>query len=268
MILQANLQFIYWTTSPEIISFGAFAVRWYGLLFALGFLIGQNILTKFYRIEGKNEADVEKITLYMVAATVIGARLGHCLFYQPDYYLANPIEIFKVWEGGLASHGATIGILTGIWLYSRKHADQSFLWLLDRIVITACLAGCFIRLGNLMNSEIVGTPTTLPWGFIFANNGENFARHPAQLYEALFCLALFFFLYHVYMKTKAATPKGKITGLFFILLFGFRFLIEFVKSEQVDFEKGMLLNMGQILSMPAILFGVWVYFNSVKKTAN
>jgi len=249
---------IIWDVNPEIFSLGNFAVRWYGLLFALGFVVGQNMMMQFYKWEGRNEKDVEVLTLYMVISTVIGARLGHCLFYQPDVYLADPIEILYIWEGGLASHGAAIGIMIGVWLYTKRFTDQPYLWVFDRLVVTVALAGSFIRLGNLMNSEIVGKPTDLPWGFVFVRNQENFPRHPAQLYEAIFYFITFLILRFIYIKQKQKTPHGQIFGLFFILVFGFRILVEFLKKEQVDFEQTMALNMGQILSIPLVALGVWL----------
>jgi len=167
------LNFIIWDVSPEIFSFGERSVRWYGLFFALAFVIGSIILYRIYRREGRSEKDVDTITIYMLISTVIGARLGHCLFYGWEYYLENPIEILYIWEGGLASHGAAFGILFGIWLYSRKHPDQSYLYLLDRIVITIAIAACFIRMGNLMNSEIIGKPTKDPFGFLFVHDSKK-----------------------------------------------------------------------------------------------
>jgi len=168
-----SLLFILWDTVPEIWPNSSIPVRWYGLFFAAAFFLGQIVITKIFKAEGKSESDVDALTYYMIAATVIGARLGHCLFYQPDYYLSNPIEILKIWEGGLASHGATVGIIVAMWLYSRKRPDQSWLWILDRIVIVVALGGSFIRMGNLMNSEIVGKPSDLPWSMIFVNPFET-----------------------------------------------------------------------------------------------
>jgi phosphatidylglycerol:prolipoprotein diacylglycerol transferase len=160
--------FILWDISPIIIQIGAFAARWYGLLFALGFIIGQQIMIKIYTIEKRDQANLESLTIYMVLATIIGARLGHCLFYEPEVYLPDPIRILKVWEGGLASHGATVGIFVAIYLYVKKFKSEGYLWVLDRMVILIALAGCFIRLGNLMNSEIIGKQTNESWGFVFA----------------------------------------------------------------------------------------------------
>lgn len=168
-----NLDFILWTPSPEMFSLGAVTVRWYGLLFASGFLIGQYILAHIFAKEGKPEEDINAVTMYMVIATVLGARLGHCFFYEPDYFLAHPIEIFKVWNGGLASHGATIGIIAALYFYSRNRKGQSFLWILDRIVIVVALGGALIRMGNLMNSEIVGRPSNSPVAFVFGYGGKD-----------------------------------------------------------------------------------------------
>ena len=254
------LQYIVWDVKPEIFTlelFGMeFAPRWYGLLFALGFLIGQQILFHIFRKEGKPESDVETLTVYMVLSTIIGARLGHVLFYEPAEYLRNPIDILKIWEGGLASHGATIGILFALYLYARKKKDQTYLWVVDRIVITVAFAGMLIRLGNLMNSEIYGYQTDLPWGFIFALRGETVAKHPTQIYEALFCLVLFITLFQIWKKRKSAIPDGLLLGIFLVTLFTFRFLVEFLKEPQVEFEADMLLNMGQILSIPAVIAGI------------
>jgi prolipoprotein diacylglyceryl transferase len=194
----------------------------------------------------------------MVLSTVIGARLGHVLFYEPAEYLRNPIDILKIWEGGLASHGATIGILFALYLYARKKKDQTYLWVVDRIVITVAFAGMLIRLGNLMNSEIYGHETSLPWGFLFILRNESVAKHPTQIYEALFCLVLFIALFLIWKKRKAAIPDGLLLGIFLVALFTFRFLVEFVKEPQVAFEEQMLLNMGQILSIPAVIGGIIV----------
>ncbi|MCX2738847.1 prolipoprotein diacylglyceryl transferase [Pontibacter anaerobius] len=255
------LNYITWNVDPEIFSIGPLSIRWYGLLFALGFIIGQRILTKIYVAEGRTEGDVDVITIYMIIGTVVGARLGHTLFYSPEYYLSNPIEILKIWEGGLASHGATIGILFALWLFSRKQ-EFDYMWVLDRIVIVVALGGALIRLGNLMNSEIFGHPTSLPWGFIFERSTEysHVPRHPTQLYESLSVFALFVLLYWLWNKYKAALPKGLLFGLFVTALFTFRFLVEFLKEDQVAKEATMALNIGQILSIPLILIGLFILF--------
>jgi prolipoprotein diacylglyceryl transferase len=202
---------------------------------------------------------LDQLTTYMVIATVIGARLGHCLFYEPAYYLSNPLKILKVWEGGLASHGAAIGILFAIWLFSKKNKVH-FLWTMDRIGLVTALAGFFIRMGNLMNSEIFGKPTDLPWGFIFVNASEKAQRidprHPTQIYEGLCYLLIFFFLLYSYNRKNGKPKEGSLISWFFILVFGVRFFIEFLKEPQVGFESGMALNMGQWLSIPFVLVGV------------
>lgn len=258
---------ITWNVDPEIFSLGPFSIRYYGVLWATAFLAGFRIMSYIFKNEGKSENDLNDLFLYMFFGTIIGARLGHILFYDPINYLSNPLKILEVWKGGLASHGAAIGIPTAIYFYCRKHKDQSFLWVLDRIVITVALGGCFVRLGNLFNSEIIGTYTNLPWGFIFVNAmpPETEPRHPAQLYEALSYLVLFFILIGVYRKKWREMKEGFIFGIFLIYLFTARFLIEFVKDVQEAFEKDMILKMGQILSIPFILLGIYILFFYKKK---
>ena len=248
-----------WDVDPEIFSIGPIHLRWYGLLFASGFLFGQAIIAKIFKFEHKTEEDFEKLLITMILATVVGARLGHCLFYNPGYYLTHPIKIFMIWEGGLASHGGAFGILFSIWLYSRKRADQSYLWTLDRIVIVVALAGGLIRLGNLMNSEIVGKETDVPWAFLFYRLSENpVPRHPAQLYESISCFILFGLLYTTYWKKKGLIPEGRFLGIFLIYVFSLRLFYEFIKKNQEAFEEGLLINMGQILSIPLVLAGILV----------
>lgn len=253
------LSYIYWNVSPEIIKLGPISLRWYGLLFASGFVLGYLILTKVYKLEKKPKADLEQLSIYVIIGTVIGARLGHCLFYDPVYYLANPFEMVKVWEGGLASHGAAIGIITAIYLLTKKQKDKTMLWILDRVVIVVALAAVLIRLGNLFNSEIIGKATDVPWAFIFARV-DDVPRHPAQLYEAIFYLISFIILYFVYYKTERKYKQGYIFGLFLILIFGFRFFVEFLKVEQSPFEKGMVLDMGQLLSIPFVIGGLYFMY--------
>lgn len=246
---------ITWSADPEIFSFGNFAVRWYGLLFALGFVFGYFIMLSFFKKEKIPVKLLDQVTTYMVIATVIGARLGHCLFYEPAYYLSHPIEIFKIWEGGLASHGAAIAILFAIYLFSKKN-KLSFLWTIDRIATVTALAGFFIRMGNLANSEIYGRPTDLPWGFIYVNADElKLPRHPTQIYEGLAYLLIFAIMMSVYYRKNGKPKEGVLISLFLLLVFGVRFIIEFLKEPQVDFESTMALNMGQLLSIPFILAG-------------
>jgi len=252
------LNFIHWSVSPEVFPGTWLPVRWYGLLFACAFFFGYLIMTKIFKHENLPIKLLDELATYMVIATVVGARLGHVLFYEPEVYFRNPIEILKIWNGGLASHGAAIGILAALWFFSHKN-KKPYYWVLDRIVIVVALAGFFIRMGNLMNSEIYGEPTTLPWGFIFTS-ADNIPRHPTQIYEALSYLSIFVILYRHYWKTKGKPRPGFIFGLFLVLLFTVRFLVEFLKEPQVDFENTMLLNMGQLLSIPFIIIGFVIIF--------
>ncbi|MCB0730453.1 MAG: prolipoprotein diacylglyceryl transferase [Ignavibacteriae bacterium] len=252
---------INWDVSPEIFSLGPIHVRWYGLLFAASFLIGFQIMHKIFIKENKSENDLNDLLWYMLAGTILGARLGHCLFYSPEYYLSNPLEILKVWKGGLASHGAAIGITIAIRMYSKKKIGQPFLWVYDRVVITVALAGFFIRTGNLMNSEIIGIPTDVPWAFKFVRayvTDPMTPRHPAQLYEALSYLTIFIVLYFIYYKSYKKIKDGLIFGIFLVSVFTARFFIEFIKEDQSAFEAGMALNMGQILSIPLIIWGIYL----------
>lgn len=368
------VSYIIWNANPEIFSIGSFSLRWYGLFFALGFLLSQQVLYYIYRKEGKPEKDVDTLTIYMVLATIIGARLGHIFFYQPELLWENPLGVFLPFEftpefrftglQGLASHGAAIGILFALWLYSRKKKPgQNYLQVLDRIVIVVALTGCLIRLGNFFNSEIIGIPTNSGIGVVFVGRveealkrndmGENpvesisivkdkelpagmhgrvpiniylffkegteqetarlfcstntkyyltrlyefvdepprtklqfelykekagtlvakvttfgIARHPAQLYESISSLLLFFFLFWIWSKEKEKIATGKIFGLFMVILWSLRFAYEFLKENQVSFEDNLTLNMGQILSIPMILIGIgvliWSSRNSTK----
>lgn len=255
---------IYWDVSPDIFSIGPFIIRWYGLLFALSFIIGYQIMYVIFKKESKPDAILNDLVWYMIIGTVLGARLGHCFFYNPAYYIANPLEILQVWKGGLASHGAAIGILLSLYIFVRKHKEYNYLWILDRIVITVALGGFFIRMGNLFNSEIIGIPTDLPWSFVFASV-DGIPRHPAQLYEAIAYLFVFIFLMIYYLRQPGKFKNGLLLGWFLILVFGFRFLIEFVKEDQTYFEKGWLLNMGQLLSIPFVLLGIYLVLRKDKK---
>jgi prolipoprotein diacylglyceryl transferase len=194
----------------------------------------------------------------MAVGTIVGARLGHCLLYQPDYYLAHPLEILAIWKGGLASHGAAAGILIAVGIFASKE-KKGYFWTLDRIAIVVALSGFFIRMGNLMNSEIYGVETTVPWGFVFLRNGEVAPKHPTQIYEALAYLFIFFILFGIYWKKKGKHIEGSLISLAVVLIFIARFFIEFLKEDQVAFEKALKvhigINMGQLLSIPLILAG-------------
>lgn len=267
-----------WSVDPIIGHLGPLTFRWYGVLFMSGFLIGLYILNHIYRAERVSPRWVDSLFVYILIGTILGARLGHVLFYAPDYYLtaAHWVEIFKIWEGGLASHGATIGILFAAWLFARNNKFD-YLWVLDRLVLVVATGGACIRLGNLMNSEIIGSKTTVPWGFQFLRYNElhgttgnipNELHHASQLYEGLFCVVLFAFLYAIWNRYKERTPRGLIFGLFVVLLFTQRFLIEFIKLNQEAFEDKLPLNMGQILSIPLIFLGIWVLLRAGKNPNN
>lgn len=372
-----TLNYIVWSGSPELFSFdspiGEISLRWYGILFALGFLLSQQLLYYIHKKEGKPESDVETLTIYMIVATILGARLGHVIFYQPEIIWEDPLGILLPFEftpefrftglQGLASHGAAIGILFALWLYSRKKKPgQNYLQVLDRIVILVALTGALIRFGNFFNSEILGKPTDLPTGMVFAAQAERLVlgdvlrpsnpilavdakpdldtpdtipgmkpikisvlfkpgipeqeigffinrdiqerlffakesvkspdglglryfmvtdpqnnqvlasikilgiqRHPAQLYESISCLLLFVLLFAIWNKYKNNLPEGRIFGLFLVILWTLRFLYEFLKENQVTFEDKLPINMGQILSIPLILVGVFILLRSYKK---
>lgn len=253
-----------WNINPEIFSVGKFAIRWYGLLFASSFFFGYLIMAGFFKKEKIPEEVLDRLTLYMALGTIIGARLGHCLFYEPGYYLSNPVEILMVWHGGLASHGAGIGIFIALYLFAKK-SKKSYLWILDRVAVVVALSGFFIRTGNLMNSEIYGVETNLPWGFVFLRNGETVPKHPTQIYEALAYLFVFILLYFIYKRNQGVFKSGLLFSLFMIFVFGFRFFIEFIKNNQVAFESGMMLNMGQWLSIPFVLFGIILLYKTTTK---
>jgi len=259
------LSFIHWNANPEIFHLGSLSVRWYGLLFAGGFLIGYYIAEKMLRSEGVEQKWIDSLFFYMIVATVVGARLGHVLFYGWDYYSQHPAEIIKVWHGGLASHGGAIGIIIALFIYSKKITKRTMLWPLDRVVVPTALVAAFIRTGNLMNSEIYGVQTSLPWGFIFERNGELVPKHPTQIYEALAYLITFGVLIYLYRKTSAKNRPGLLLGTFLIMVFTARFFIEFIKEDQEAFEAGMVLNMGQWLSVPFVISGILLVVRAIKK---
>ena len=258
------LNFIRWNVDPEFISLGPLSIRYYGLLFAIGFYVGYMMLEKMYKSEKLPLEWAEKVFVYIVIATIVGARLGHVFFYGWPYYSQHLDEILMVWHGGLASHGGAIGILIALYIYSKKVTHKSMIWTLDRVVVPVALVAVLIRLGNLMNSEIYGHATTLPWGFVFERNGESVPKHPTQIYEALSYLVVFLVLLRTYWKTNAKDKQGLIFGMFLIGIFGARFFIEFVKEVQEPWEQGMMLNMGQLLGIPFVLFGAWLVFNAKK----
>ncbi len=258
----SDLLSVNWNVAPEIFRIGGFAVRWYSLLFVAGFVLGYYLFVRFCRREGVSEKIMDPLLYTLLIATIVGARLGHCIFYDPGYYFGSWNgfwEIFQPWKGGLASHGGAIGLLLAMWWFSRHYGrkyDFGFLWILDRLCLTVAFAGCFIRLGNLFNSEIYGDPTSLPWGFVFLRNGETVPKHPTQLYEALAYLLLGLAMLGIYKYRLNRIYRGFLSGLFFVGCFGARFIIEFIKEPQMGFEQSMTLDMGQLLSIPFIVTGV------------
>jgi len=265
---------ITWDFDPEIFSIGNHGVRWYGLMIALALLTGYLIFKRYLRGGRLTSEMVDNLLVYIAVAAIVGARLGHCFFYEPEYYLKNPLEILKIWKGGLASHGWALGILLALWLYNRKYKIP-FLWLMDRIVIVVALGAAFIRIGNFFNSEIYGLPTSLPWGVEFVRDRlydsttgallPTVPRHPTQFYEAISYLLIFIASFLFYRKKHMEIRDGFIFGAGMIALFSARFLIEFVKNDQVAFEAGLGFNMGQLLSLPFILAGAGILIRTKTK---
>lgn len=264
---------IHWNVDPVIINIGSFGLRWYSLGFIVAFLLGYYIIERMFKQENVREDYLGSLFLYIFLAILIGARLGHCLFYEPDYFLTSEHWVEIVWPfqnghytgfQGLASHGAALGILIGLWLYQRKYGLNIW-WFLDRLVIVVALGGAFVRLGNLFNSEIYGVETSMPWGFVFERNGETVAKHPTQLYESLSYFLIFGVSLWYYARKKGQFKTGTIFGWWLVALFGVRLLIEFVKNDQVDFEAGMVLNMGQLLSVPFIIGGLVIAWLAYKE---
>jgi len=274
---------INWDFNPQIID-GWATPNWYGVLFITGMIIGYFVIRKMYRNELVPDDKLDRLLLYIVPATIIGARLGHVLFYGPYWdnergdlgYFSHPLEIFKIWEGGLASHGGAIMILIALWIYSRREVKQSYLWILDRISAPIAITGMFIRLANLVNGEIVGHETTVPWAFKFMREDcpgypqivcpwEMIpARHPAQLYEAIGYFLVFILLMYLYWKRNWWKIEGRVFGVFLVVLWSVRFFVEFLKEGQTDRDDVWALNTGQVLSIPLILFGFYLLWRSRK----
>ena len=247
-------EYFHWGINPIILPLGPLAIRWYGLLFATGFIIGYRIIFKMYQRENKPLADLDPLLMYLVIGTVLGARLGHVLFYDPGFYFSHPAEIIKIWKGGLASHGGGIGVLLATYLYSRKHPTQPYLWLIDRLAIPTALAGAFIRIGNFFNSEILGTPSHVPWAVVFTRI-DNVPRHPVQLYESISYAIIFMILMIIYKQRADNLRPGLLVGLLLVLVFSARFMLEFIKVHQAAYTSEFL-SVGQWLSIPAVLGGI------------
>jgi prolipoprotein diacylglyceryl transferase len=299
------LGFVTWNVDPILIHIGDGGVRWYGLLWAIGIYLGFLIQVKLYKNENCPEGWTDKLFMWMVIGLIIGARVGHCWFYEwhnvtdPNMatycqymgistdpvqifgwtinyrnpYIEHPLRLLKIWEGGLSSHGGAFGLLTAAWLLNKKVFSKepkfhtSLLWIMDRLVVGVCVVATLIRLGNLMNSEIYGTPTDLPWGFIFVRDGQTVPCHPTQIYEMLYCIVAFVVTWVMYWKFKAYKREGLLLGVFLEIIFFTRFMLEFIKNDQEAFEANYVLNMGQILSLPFIIWGVYLIIRACKKTA-
>ena len=282
------LAYITWDVDPILIHFGDGGIRWYGLLWAVGLYLAYLIQVKLYKHEGCPEDWPDKIFLWMALGVIIGARIGHCWFYEWHYtddpiqlfawnihyrnpYIEHPFDLLKIWEGGLSSHGGAIGLIIAAWGLNKKHFSKekkfhtSLIWIFDRLVIGVCLTATCIRLGNLMNSEIYGGPTTLPWGFIFVRDGQTEPCHPTQIYEMLYCIVAFVVTWLMYWKGQCYKRQGLIFGVFLEIIFVTRFLLEFIKNDQEAFEANMVLNMGQWLSVPFIIWGIYLILHACRQ---
>ncbi len=259
--IAGQLPFLF-ISSPGFQSIGPIEPRWYGLMFAFAFISGYMVGGKMFRDAGRTQQDLDRLLIYVLIATIVGARLGHVFFYEAEFYLRNIHLIPQVWTGGLASHGAAVGIIIAMWLYARNTPGVSFLWVADRVVPGVAIGGMFIRIGNFFNSEILGMPTEVPWAIIFERI-DAMPRHPSMLYESASVLAIFLILLWIYKKYKTDPPEGALFGTFLVLLFSGRFLIEFTKETQADFLLGAALDMGQLLSIPFVLIGIWLLWKKV-----
>lgn len=282
------LNYIVWNVDPVAFSIGSLEVRWYGILWAAGIYLCYMMQVRLYKHDNAPQDWPDKIFVYMVLGVIIGARLGHCWFYEwheastlglepiqifawninyRNPYIEHPLELLKIWQGGLSSHGGAIGLITAALILNKKHFHTGINWIFDRLVIGICITATLIRLGNLMNSEIYGNPTDLPWGFLFVRNGDTLPCHPTQIYEMLYCIAAFAVTLLMYYKWDCGKRPGLIFGVFMEIIFFTRFCLEFIKLDQEAFEANMLLNMGQWLSIPFILWGVWLIVDAVRKPA-
>jgi phosphatidylglycerol:prolipoprotein diacylglycerol transferase len=254
-----------WNIDPVLLQVGPLQLRWYGLLFAAGILAAFRAGAWSFERAGSSREEASRLLGYVVAGTIVGARLGHCLLYEPGYYLSHPLQILAIWRGGLASHGGALGIALAVWLFARR-TGQEVHWLLDRVAVAAPIAAACIRVGNFFNSEIVGRPSTVPWAVVFARL-DPYPRHPAMLYEAAAYLVIFAAMLGLERFTRIRERSGALTGILLILIFACRFAIEFLKEPQEAFEAGLPLDMGQLLSIPAVLIGVWLLARSHRRSA-
>jgi phosphatidylglycerol---prolipoprotein diacylglyceryl transferase len=259
--IAGQIPFLFFTT-PGFDSIGPIQPRWYGLMFAFAFISGYTVGSKLYRDAGRTQQELDRLLIYVLVATVIGARLGHVFFYEAEFYLRNIHLIPQVWTGGLASHGAAVGIIIAMWLYARNTKNTTFLWVADRVVPGVAIGGMFIRIGNFFNSEILGVPTDLPWAVVF-ERVDMLPRHPSMLYESFSCIVVLAALWWIYKRFDKKPPEGALFGAFLVLLFTGRFLIEFTKETQADFLIGASFDMGQLLSIPFVMVGIWLLWKKV-----
>ena len=285
------LSYLTWNVDPYIVHWGETGgIRWYGLLWAVGLYLAYLIQVKLYTHEKCPKEWPDKIFMWMTIGVIVGARIGHCWFYEwhltndpiqifgwtinyRNPYIENPFALLRIWEGGLSSHGGAIGLIIAAWLLNRYHFSKEdpkrntdLIWIFDRLVIGVCITATLIRLGNLMNSEIYGNPTSLPWGFIFVRDGQTEPCHPTQIYEVLYCIVEFIVTWLMYWKGKCYEKRGLIFGTFLLIIFGTRFVLEFIKLDQEAFESNLFLNMGQLLSIPFILWGLYLIIRACKKS--
>ncbi len=255
-----------WNVDPVLLSLGPVTIHWYGALFASSIFAGLYCMKWIYQQENHNVESLDNLLIYVVVGIIVGARLGHCVFYDPDYYFANPMKILAIWEGGLASHGGGLGAIIGTYFYARK-APFSFIWLLDRLAIATALFGIFVRSANFVNAEILGKPSDVPWAIVFERI-DSIARHPAQLYEAIAYALIFVTLTIVYRTTRARDFQGMLLGLFLIMTFTARFIIEFFKEQQAAYSIEVSINTGQMLSIPFFLVGIGLVAWSLKRSTD
>lgn len=263
-----------WDPSIELFKIGSFAVRYYSLMFVIAFILGLQIMKKIYKNENIPIEKLDTLFIYAVVSILLGARIGHFLFYDTQFLIEHPLEVllpvkFNPFQftgyQGLASHGAAIGVIIAMYFYSKKILKKPILWILDRVVIPVASGAIFVRIGNLMNSEIIGKATNSDYGFVFKKLGEDFPRHPTQLYESFGYLITFLVLWLVYWKTDKKEKQGYIFGLFMVFLWSVRFIVEFFKEAQVDNRSTWDLNTGQLLSIPLILVGLYFMFRPTKE---
>jgi len=255
-----------WNVNPNILELGSLQLRWYGLLFVGSFFLGISILNWMYKREGRDPAVLDNLLLYLIAGVVIGSRLVHCLFYEPEFYLSHPLEILYVWKGGLASHGGLVGVLVAMYIFAKKY-NESYFWLIARVTIPGALTAAFVRFGNLFNSEILGKPSELPWAIIF-QRVDMIPRHPVQLYEAFSYLFILVLLLGIYKKTSPSFATKILPGIFFVTLFSARFFIEYAKTRQAAYTTDLPFSTGQMLSIPFIIIGIiWIIWAFKTKEA-